>query len=66
MGYSKRKRDDDYEGWAQNYMSTPVATGSSSIFPIVLDSPEKPAKKPRKAKAKDPDAPQPEKRGASK
>lgn len=62
MGY-KRKRDDDYEGWAQNSAFTPVA--GSSFNPILLDSPEKPAKKPRTSKVKDPDAPQPEKRGAS-
>jgi hypothetical protein len=63
MGVSKRKRDSDYQGWTSTSSATPVAGSSSN--PILLDSPEKPTKKARAKKLKDPDAPEPEKRGAS-
>jgi len=58
MVVGKRKREDI--GWVP---TVAIPTAGSSSNPIMLDTPPRPtAKKPRK-KA-DPDAPQPEKRGA--
>jgi hypothetical protein len=58
MGVGKRKREDE---WVP---TPPVPMAGSSSNPIPLYTPEKPTRKRQKKKA-DPDAPIPEKRGAS-